>query len=481
MQKQTEQILKEIYKIDPGLKQHQDSLVRIIEGLVSAKLEVKVDRDFVKRLKGQLEQRVSQKQELPSLGSVFPLSKYLSYAMASIVIVALAAVSIAYFTGQEQEQPPTEKTGITEMEEKAFGEIAFTWGESADDQNRLSAEQAAGIGGELLTVSESSEADSKAEIYPYPYRINYEYVYEGGSFSPGKDSMPVYKKTDNGQIGNSLSSILGSFNLNAINLQKFKNAQVGSLQIAEDREYGYILYIDSQNDYLSISMNWKKWPQDVYSGQLKESDRLSDQKILEIAGNFVKSYGIDTSLYGSPEIRPSPVLYAMLDSGQREESGTSYIAESRSVVYPLLLQGEKVYDQSGRKVGMTLEVSLRYKKVTYAGSIFVGGFESSKYDIETDREKIISSAEKGGMDPYYSYDDQTETVQIKLGTPSLQLVRIWQRAENKYFGEELYIPAYVFPITEEPEKGHFHRQSVIVPLTGIQQEDQIRPMLEETE
>jgi hypothetical protein len=248
------------------------------------------------------------------------------------------------------------------------------------------------------------------------------------------------------------------------------------LQITENKDYGYSVYIEPKQGYVSISMNWEKWPQDVYQRQLTESERLSDQEAISIAKSFVKNYGIDVSNYGEPEIVDyyGNRYYMAQDSTGNGES-SSYVPDSVSVVYPLYIDGQEVYDQSGSKTGINVEVSARYGKATYASNITINSFQSSAYQIEGDWEKIMAFAKKGGTSSYYQYEDPTEVIEIELGTPSLQLVKTWQVSNDKYDGEELYVPSIVFPVLSNSSNGYFYQQSIIVPLVGMESYNVVYP------
>ncbi len=478
MKKEIQQILRDVYRLDPSLKEHETVLVEIIEKLMAAKPDIKIDRVFVSNLKKRLQTGESIK---PSF-SLFGFPK-LAYTLGALALVALGVFSFNYFSGDEPGELVLE-TGIENVGEKAFGDIVFS-AEQATEEGALGRGGGGVPAGSTqnlaapLADAEKGTIDTKSVPYK-PRRINYEFVYAGENISVDEETMNVYKRAVGDSIGSKLAGLLSGVELDSVDLGKFRNAQVSSLQINEDRNQGYSIFIDPKQGMVALSMNWEKWPQDVYQKQMTEADRLSDEQALSIAADFVRSYGIKTDKYGEPEVLDYAGHYYAL-----EESGTSsYIPDSRSVVYPLLIDGKAVYDQSGRKTGMNMEVSARYRKVTYAGNIFAGGFQSSQYEVETNAEKIISSAEQGGMSYYYQHSDPTETVQMELGTPSLQLVRVWQMTENKYLGEELYVPAFVFPLTDQSDKERFYQEAVVVSLVGIEtSQGGVRPMplLEEEE
>jgi len=480
MRKEIEQILSDIYQIDPALKEHESVLIEMIEKLLLAKPEVKVDEIFVSQLRQKLEAIEPAKNNF-SL-SFFTWNRA-AYAFTALALIAVATVSLNYFFKQETEKLVL-SSGVERVENNAFGEIAF----SVDQENEESLGRGGGgmpltANGEQSTGSyypTPTDSDTKAEMY-VPSRINYNFIYNKEEFNLENETMNVYRKSTGGIVPSQLAGLLSGVKLDVLDLGKLKNTEINSLQINENKDYGYTVYIEPKQGYVSISMNWEKWPQDVYQRQLTESERLSDQEAISMAKAFVKSYGINVSNYGEPEIVDYQNHYYIsrdVASPLEEVVSTEpslYIPDSASVVYPLLIDSQEVYDQSGRKTGINIDVSARYRKVTYASNITINSFQSSAYQIENDWEKIIDFAKKGGTNSYYQYEDPTETIEIELGDPFFGLVKTWQVSQDKYNGEELYIPSLIFPVLSDSSNGYFYQQSVTVPLVGMENYDRSYP------
>ncbi len=86
---------------------------------------------------------------------------------------------------------------------------------------------------------------------------------------------------------------------------------------------------------------------------------------------------------------------------------------------------------------------------------------------ETNKDKIIAFAEDGGLFKNYTYPNAVKTLDLELGIPEVNLVRMWQRTENKMDIAEILVPSLVFPvITEMSEQTYFYRTNVIAPLVG---------------
>ncbi|MDD5072057.1 MAG: hypothetical protein PHQ42_04990, partial [Patescibacteria group bacterium] len=286
----------------------------------------------------------------------------------------------------------------------------------------------------------------------------------------------VYRRTV-GSVGGQLADVIGRMDLNMVDLNKFQNMKVNTMEIAEDKEYGYALYVDFRQNTLSINMNWEKWPARDSVGQ---SAQMSDQEIVAIADKFLADYGINIGNYGPGEVQENQG-YAIMKAESSPVSDVSYIRDYANVVYPMVINGEQVYDQSGQKYGIGIGIDLAYRRVTSAYNINTSTFESSAYNLETDAEKIIKFVENGGMYGNYLSPEATKTVTVEVGQPVRGLLMTWQWDSARPYSSELFVPALIFPIIPQDGQTDFYRTYITVPLTGeLFNQPDIRPMPLET-
>ena len=83
------------------------------------------------------------------------------------------------------------------------------------------------------------------------------------------------------------------------------------------------------------------------------------------------------------------------------------------------------------------------------------------YKTETDINKILDIARRGGRN-VYTYQNNQKVIEVKIGTPTLSYVKIWQYNNNQ--NDELLVPAFIFPILEKPAVNYFYKDNIIVPL-----------------
>ena len=363
----------------------------------------------------------------------------------------------------------------------------------ASDTAKISGAPGAGSGG---IASGTSVSRDKIAVMPcfdgadgcvIPEITRYEYVYKGEKPDFSESRLPVFKRVKGFGKDINASDILGNFSADGINLNKFSSARADSLSLTEDREYGYSLNVNFTEGNFSLNQNWNTWPHPeqkcrdeacYQSFRLKESDMLSDAEAISIAGQFLSDYGISVDGYGPGE---------MLDDwrgwyANAENKTDYYFPDTISVLYPLIINGQPVFEEGGGKVGINVSISVREKKVSGVWNLNSQNYQSSLYDIETDWNKILEMA-KNGSSGYYPYplaaksamEDAPETQgfsegsrpksreivkEIELDTPILGLVRMWIYENN--LSDELLVPAVIFPVKKGDK--NIWQNYVIVPL-----------------
>lgn len=467
MSEQIKQILTELYMLDKDLKKYEKELEKIVSELLSMRPDVKVNEVFVSELRAELSkraERLSAKQETKS-GNLFSAFKF-SYAFGSVALVAVLVFSVVLWQGQ-QKSSLVFNSGVTKVADRAFGPLS--------DFSESGEPQALGVGnGEDVTMVAGKGGGGEMARMPAPSSIAYKYIYQGDEFNVEDTQMDVSKRIKNTEIGKAFAQYITNINTDLISLSNLQNVNIESLNLVEDREFGYSVYFNFRDGSASISQNWEKWPNPYTrcAGDQKcyEESRLSiddvpaDEEIVKIADQFVADYGIDMTMYGNGEVQD--IWRINYDRANIEEKASeAYVPDTIAVMYPLMIDGEVVYDQSGNKSGMHISVDLRQKKVSNAGSLRAQMYESSSYDIENDAEKLIAYAEEGGAYKMYTYGEPEKTVDVMLGTPEQGLIQMYSYNEDKRDTDEYYIPSLIFPVESISDGSvYFYRQAVIVPL-----------------
>jgi hypothetical protein len=196
--------------------------------------------------------------------------------------------------------------------------------------------------------------------------------------------------------------------------------------------------------------------------RLKIGDIPADDVILGIAADFVRAHGIDLSKYGTPEVDN---LWRQ-QYEQTPDKNQYYIPDQIRVIYPLLVEGQPVYDESGGKSGLSIGVNIREKKVADIWGIQDQKYLKSSYPAVTDPAKITAYLENQGRmyTDWLPEGSTVKTVDITLGTPEMGYVKMYNYENN--MSEELIVPALIFPVTNVPAGEVYYRNSVTVPLAS---------------
>ena len=514
MENQIKRILNDLYKIDKELRQHEEKLIKIIKELLVSRPDTKFDSEFAVELRAEVLKRAYEfkkdKEPTRSWTEIMNLGK-LTYALAGATLAVLIILPVVVFINRSPGTPTKlsldslnikDEVKIAKLKNNAFGSLISPQavleegGRGSADAN-LAAPQAVGLdtSGEIAVTDETFGAQAPKGIgggggqvtservigLPAPDIINYEYVYEGEEITTPAEKMPVYRNAGGDEMNNSISGLLRNLDLGIADLGQFKNLKTQNISLAEDRDFGYMVYLDLRMGQASISTNWEKWPnpyRDCRDQLCYENLRLSvgdipeNKKLVSIADKFIEEYGIDLTSYGEGEVRDTwRHNYELV-----ADKANFYIPDSIGVVYPLIINNLTVFDASGFTNGIMVDINIREMKVSGVGRLINLNFEASNYEIETDIDRIVKVAENGGLRRMYSRPDAAKTVILKLGTPKLSLVSHWSYDKGLSSDGEIFIPALVFPIINKDEAQNIYQNNVIVPLVKEvldEQEDDI--------
>ena len=344
-------------------------------------------------------------------------------------------------------------------------------------------------------------AASSAIAMPYPISYGQQYVYKGVTFQQNEAKLDVLKRIPSVVSADQAFAALQQLNLGLVNVGSFGNANLDQLTFSQNQDFGYTITIDLNNGTIGINQNYKKWPQTncppnglcTQPQSLTLNDVPSDSVVTGITDTFLKDHAISTDLYGKPVVQnqwrsylaPQPL------GTQAMPAMNVYIPDSVTVVYPLTLNGKSVYEQGGLPSGLTVTVDIRNSKVSGVSGLNVQNYQSSSYDAITEVQKILQIAEQGGQYGVINYGGvmssgpvplasggttsvknmpivqpniikppQNGVTEIDLGTPQMAYEKMYNYQNGS--SDELYVPAFVFPIINPPQ--NYYQQNVIVPL-----------------
>ncbi|PIR68446.1 hypothetical protein COU49_01110 [Candidatus Nomurabacteria bacterium CG10_big_fil_rev_8_21_14_0_10_35_16] len=483
MENKTKQILEDLYMIDKKFKDQEDDLIKIINKLIETKPEIKVDEKFINELRRQLLTRARLVYPETSVfwASITNLNKlsYIAGGLAVLILIILpltfnlispASISFEYEVTSVEDGA----FGVLTSSEENSSEFTYSVGSGSVLADNLTQEAVSEIS---RAVSSASGVGATSALMPTPlyepeYRptyINYDFVYEGEEFSLEESKLPVYKRKIEFSVSGTLARELSKI-VNILDFSKLQNVVITELTAVENKDFGYIVRMNLEDNTFNIQKNWQRWPNDyikplapcygdvciMEQAQVDPKDLPSESETITIANQFINKYSIDLSAYDEPELSENPEMELL-----------RYIPQYVSVVYPLKIENKLVYDSIGNKTGLTMMIDVKEKKISSLSNGISALFESSNYETEQDTKTIIEIAKKGGQTYFYQHPNPTKTYVIKLGTPELILTEYWKYDSNNQTSEKLFIPAYKFPVTGMPEEIDYYSNSnrnIIVPV-----------------
>ncbi len=468
------EILKEIYLIDPSLKKEEEKIRSLIENMISAQPEAKINEEFVASLKEKIFAEIDNMET--KKGTKILFWHKLTYVSAGAVVVILFSFLVLPNLVDRDFKIGGDKS-IALLDERAFGDLNVELSErnAGDSIEAMTGERA---GDSVMGLGTSSDSmPSQVEdisIMPYPVeQKNYVYTYKGNlldEISLSEISSLVYKREIENNSARQVASRLSTTPNLPINLNNFSQKEVRHININEERDYGYSISLNLANNTLSIYSNWQKWPQpykDCYDRECIEdlklgaSDMLSESQLISIANNFVNDYEVDLSNYAPAHVSNETIARIT----NLENNPEHNYPQEASVIYPLIINNKEVVDNYGKKEGIQVSINIRERKVSSVYNINYSNLVSSSYNLIDNLENIKPLLLRGGLSPDIYRQNNLEEIEIELDEPRISLVRTWIPSSDTNRGStEIFIPSLVFPIKEIPNE-YFYRQQVVVPLT----------------
>ncbi len=473
-----------------GLDPADPAIRHTIERLVEAKPNVPVDDRFIALLREDIQAKAAQ--TAASENKLIPNFMNKILASALVVMIALAAGGLWYIqnrtdqplfqtqSSREAGQLLSGEYGVTEAAEESFGEL---------DKVAIVNKAESGTGGgnaadsAMRAFSTDQAMSSKQKLIapgePYPI-TNYTFEYVGKDITGLQSRQSVLRRATPKQSTTLVERILGMLSFGLVDLNKFNDVIIQNFAFVEDKPNGYAVNVDMTYGSVSINLDWQRATQITQNKclinvcpempPLTEKDIPANNIVFEATNKFLADYGISTQAYGSPIVQDS-YWRIMYDALPADQKAGYYFPEQVQVVYPLLLEGEIVYDEGGQPNGLNLTYDIRTKRVVSLYELTTKKFERSSYAGVTDAQKIVEVAERGGFRNYTypSTEPNVKNTVLQLDTPSVKWVKMWYSDPNMNTttfpatGGELYVPSMVFPIRNWQQSGYW-RSTIIVPL-----------------
>ncbi len=450
--------------------------------------QVSPDPKFSNMLRTEIADKANQYSALATANSADtnikqPLTffRIMNKVIIPLVAVAVIASGTGYWfaskndpalLGVEGNELLSGKYAVTEVDENSFGDLnkVSIIADPTRNSNNSSAESTtAAAQGDKAMPTEPGMGYGGGGYYPNPDVVSYKFKYVGDKLTTLPDTESVLKRSKPVQPPTLIARLIRMFSFGLVDLGRFENPRMQSVSFIEDREYGLSATIDLNYGTINMYQNWEKWPQPQYGcygyscgsiPRLLPADVPTDEELIKIADQFMADYQISREGLGKPIVYDYSNWRILYD--QAEDKDSIYIPEQLNVIYPLILEEKDVYDESGMPSGINITIDIRSKRVSNMYGLETKQYQKSEYKSETNTDRLLEIANRGGYRNYV-YEYPGKVVTLELGTPTISMVKMWYSQNMTGPGEELYIPAYVFPIKNGTQNNYW-RKNVIVPL-----------------
>jgi len=482
--------LADLYEIDPSLKTHEAELIPLVEKLLASDPAQEPDTEFVKRLRMQLQNRVAELGSPASAG----FSRWLyafGGAVTAAVIIPLAFVAVNNMkptTAYKQDGSALFSYSVKEEGKSAFGSLAGISETTAMSRNQSGGGGPVGIDGGMVSarpemaptapLSETSNAndvmvDAKM-IAPFPM-TKYEYVYDG-AFPELTSTVAVYKRiTASKSVP--FSALASSLNLGNIDLASFAGMNMDTVSFSQNKPYGYQLNVNLRDTSVSLDAQWEQWPQSkcqtdacFQAERVKLSDVPSEDQLIAAANAFIKDHSIDMRHYGTPSVD----MQWKRDYDRAPNKNDAWIPDSIRVMYPLVVDGHNVSDQSGLPFGISVGIHVQSRKVMNVYGLMSRDYAKSDYAGVSDSQQIKDYLGKLDNYAWMPEADQKDvkTATVTLGEPVMGYSVYYRYTNNT--NEELVVPSLTFSIKDvQGGDQFFYRANVVVPLAADMLKEQM--------
>jgi len=496
MNEKIQTILEDLYKIDSSFRTKEPELKKMIEELLLSRPDTKFDQAFADTLRAKLLTEapvVSPYTESAmsslSLRSLFSILDFKRVGFGTAGLVVAVLVILPFVSGRDvRDSGFTLEQIVTEKGSGTFGPLSYSGdgGRGAVAQDMAGTEMmeapvesgAANFGVSTMSAKSAAAPDSSGSsrimIAPYPHEI-IQYVYDGEPFTLTEKEGRVYMRTKGADAGKQIASLLAGADFGLLDLNGFDNLKARQIELYEDKEFGYAVSANFEEGAMYIMPNWQRWNPVAYDTAVMSTKEAAvsepgvgtsgsavpdDASLITTASAFLKKYGISTDIYGTPMVDKRQ--FAMVHQADPSMSSLvpAWSPEQVSIIYPLILGGKEVYDESGAPYGLYVNINVRENKVSGVNNLTSQLYDSSAYALETDVQKVLSYVTGSANDIYPGQNVQTKN--IRLGTPTQVLMKYYSYSVNGA-GQELYVPALRFPVTSQ-DMTPYYQTSILVPL-----------------
>lgn len=477
-----EQLLAELYEIDPGLREHEAELVPLIARLLERDPAQKPTAAFVKKLRKELQARAASMESgaveyraasgAPSAFAAF--FQRFAFAAAGAVAAVVVAVPVTLnFADRDA------SSGVP-FDAYRGEEFALTEDDGSLSTSGIAAPQAnnpapgpyargQGGGGGDIAMGDMGKMSVVTSLIapwnPVKYRL------EGDLPELPQGRVDVLER-DMRALNVPFSSIQNAFRDAAIDLSTFDGMSVDHVSLTQRRQFGYTINVSLADGSVSINQAWEYWPHPASNCQTEEcyraqqpklSDVPADAELIRIAGEFLADHDIDLDGYGAPVVDNA----WRRDYDRAEDKRFAWVPESIRVVYPLVVEGQTVMEPGGGPSGISVQVSIKHKRVSDAWGMTTYQFSRESHEAISGRADVEKFLANSGA-------QYTDAPTVALKDPTIGYVRLYTYEGGR--NRDLLIPALIFRVTDVPAGAYYYPATVAVPLAKDLLEEATPPM-----
>lgn len=440
-----DQLLDELYVIDPSLRGHESQVRAALVRLMRQSPSFTLSPTTIQTIQtSMMEQQPVEKRKL-----AWP---------ALIGIPSIAAAVVAGFLLYPKSPTPNSSGSSKGVTITAKGSSAFG---AFVDGTRVNANRNA------LATSESDVAtptkDSGAGMI-LPSGASASFVYADQITIP---QLPVLQRTK-GFSSNASLSAGGLLNLGTID-----GLRVDTLSASQQTADGYYVSIDYRDGNVSMYKNsglFKSMAEPAVLGTREgvssvapDVSTMSKTSAVSAAKTFAQTHGISTAGYADP--------FVQVWSGQTVSD--EKVPAPAVVVFPLVLNGQPVYDESGNRYGLQMTVD-QNGDVLSVYNLTTLQFTSSTYAVTTDTKAISDYLARGGW-MWSGISSGAKKYSVDAPTSGYVISRYSvDQTTNEY-----YVPALIFPV-KAADQLSTGRTSIVVPVLDslLKQQVNVMPVID---
>lgn len=436
MDPKVQQLVHELEQYDPSFRAQREAVIRILEALLVTRPAFVIDDLFRQELRRRLVAESAKPAGLPWYRRP---SAWLVPAGA----MALASIAVVLWLPKTAITPEATdgRLRILSAGNEAFGPLTAASSDTPQSFGGSPKETQAGGGSDLPTSSVIAAPD-----YVFPI-----YEYDGPLVVP---NLPVLKRERD--LGDNFNDLVRSATLGIIDLKAFDGLTVQQVTLAGSEGSGYSVSVDRVYGQVTITRTMPDRGMKAIGAEPINAAGavLSDQAMINAANDFLRRFGISRDGLGEPIVQRTWLRYTLANE-------PSYTPTEIPVVYPWVINGVPVVNDSGDPYGLSVQVNTSEGSVVSIFELIPLTFTASEYALvdgqNSDLRRAIRSGGVYGGEPTAG----SLTKAYQLSDPAaVYVVSQFQLGDRS---TTFLVPALQFPIVGADQQ-NFHRPAVVVPV-----------------